>query len=175
MTIRPSSTRKTASRAGVQQRTMLSVVMQFRVVVRSMRRHYQSVERAVGVTGAQLWAMAEIDASPQMTVGQLARDLAIHQSTASNIVADLEAAGLITRERPREDQRVVRLALTAAGRRIMRRAPRPLRGALQEALMSLPPARLSALHRDLAAVIAHLDGGDPDARHELLSQVIVRS
>src|SRR3954467_12155101 len=143
MSTRSSSTRKPASRTQQRHRTMLSVVMQFRVVVRSMRRHYQSVERTVGVTGAQLWAMAEIDASPRMTVGQLARDLAIHQSTASNIVADLENAGLVTRERPREDQRVVRLALTAAGRRIMRRAPRPLRGALQEALMSLPPARLA--------------------------------
>src|SRR3954468_13806025 len=152
MTSRPASTAKAASRGQPRQRTMLAVLMQVRVVVRSMRRHYQSVERAVGVTGAQLWAMAEIDASPRMTVGQLARDLGIHQSTASNIVADLEEAGLVSRERPREDQRVVRLALTAAGRRVMRRAPRPLRGALQEALMSLPPARLAALQRDLAAV-----------------------
>lgn len=159
-------------RADTRYRTMLSVVMQFRVVVRSMRRHYQSVERACGVTGAQLWAMAEIDASPRMTVGQLARDLAIHQSTASNIVADLEEAGLVTRERTREDQRVVRLALTAAGRKVMRRAPRPLRGALQEALMSLPPARLAALHRDLASVIAHLRGPDKAAAKELLSHFI---
>jgi DNA-binding MarR family transcriptional regulator len=151
---------------------MLSVLMQFRVVVRSMRRHYQSVERRCGVTGAQLWAMAQIEATPGMTVGQLGRDLGIHQSTASNIVADLEQAGLLNRERPREDQRLVQLALTSAGRRVMRRAPRPLRGALQEALMSLPPARLSALHRDLAAVISHLEGGDDGAAPELLSELM---
>ena len=151
---------------------MLAVLMQFRAVVRSMRRHYQSVERLCGVTGAQLWAMAQIDAAPIMTVGQLARDLAIHQSTASNIVAALQDAGLVTRARPRHDQRVVQLALTAAGRRVMRRAPRPLRGALQEALMSLPPARLTSLHRDLAAVLAHLEGSRAHAAKDLLSDLL---
>ena len=149
---------------------MLSVLMQFRVVVRSMRRHYQSVERACGVTGAQLWAMAQVAASPGMTVGELARDLAIHQSTASNMIADLERAGLLERERPDDDQRIVRLALTRAGQRVVDRAPRPLRGALQESLMALPPARLAALHRDLADVIAHLQGGDKAAESELMSQ-----
>jgi len=162
------------ARADARHRTMLAVVMQFRIVVRSMRRHYQSVERTVGVTGAQLWAMAEIDASPGMTVGQLARDLAIHQSTASNIVAGLEGSGLVTRKRDSGDQRVVLLTLTAAGRRVMRRAPRPLRGALQEALLELPPARLAALQRDLGAVIAHLHGRDRAASHELMSMLIAR-
>lgn len=154
---------------------MLAVLVQFRLVVRSMRKHYQSVERQCGVTGAQLWAMAEIQAAPRMTVGQLARDLAIHQSTASNIVADLERAGLVSRARPREDQRVVRLTLTAEGRRVMRRAPRPLRGALQEALMSLPPARLAALNRDLGSLIAHIQGPRAAVPDELLSQIILHS
>ena len=167
--------RKAAPIAGPATRyqTMLTVLVQFRLLVRSMRKHYQSVERACGVTGAQLWAMAQIEAAPRMTVGQLARDLAIHQSTASNIVADLERAGLLRRARPREDQRVVRLTLTADGRRVMRRAPRPLRGALQEALMSLPPARLAALNRDLAALIVHIQGPHRGPADELLSQLIM--
>jgi len=152
---------------------MLSVLVQFRLIVRSMRLHYQSVERQCGVTGAQLWAMAQIEAAPSMTVGQLARELAIHQSTASNIVADLERAGLVSRARPRDDQRVVRLTLTANGRRVMRRAPRPLRGALQEALTSLPPARLAALNRDLADVIVRIQGRGRNAPDELLSQLVV--
>ena len=155
--------------------TMLAVLVQFRLLVRSMRKHYQSVERECGVTGAQLWAMAQIEATPRMTVGQLARDLAIHQSTASNIVADLERAALVSRARPREDQRVVCLTLTADGRRIMRRAPRPLRGALQEALMSLPPPRLAALNRDLASLIVHIHGARPASPQELLSQLIVHA
>lgn len=168
----------TARRPGGAQaqshyRMMLSVLMQFRVVVRSMRRHYQSVERACGVTGAQLWAMAQVAASPGMTVGELARDLAIHQSTASNMIADLERAGLLARERPEDDQRIVRLALTRAGQRVVNRAPRPLRGALQEALMALPAARLAALHRDLADVIEHMRGRDKDAQTELISQLLL--
>lgn len=171
-----AGSRKARAETGpaARYRTMLAVLVQFRLLVRSMRKHYQSVERQCGVTGAQLWAMAQIEATPRMTVGQLGRDLAIHQSTASNIVADLERAGLVSRTRPREDQRVVCLTLTAEGRRVMRRAPRPLRGALQEALMSLPPARLAALNRDLASLVVHVHGPGRAAPDELLSQLIVQ-
>jgi DNA-binding MarR family transcriptional regulator len=170
---RADMTARRRSNTQAQYRMMLSVLMQFRVVVRSMRRHYQSVERASGVTGAQLWAMAQIAASPGMTVGELARDLAIHQSTASNLIAELERAGLLVRERPADDQRVVRLALTRAGERVVARAPRPLRGALQEALMALPPARLAALHGDLGEVIEHMRGRGKDAQGELMSHLLL--
>src|SRR5215470_6227157 len=43
-----------------QRRRMLEVLEQFRVIVKSIRRHYQDVERRAGVTGAQLWALAQV-------------------------------------------------------------------------------------------------------------------
>ena len=68
---------------------MLEVLEQFRVIFKSIRRHYRSVEERSGISGALLWALAQVAANPGSQVGDLARALAIHQSTASNLLRSL--------------------------------------------------------------------------------------
>ena len=138
---------------------MLSILKQFRVLVRAMRAHYQSLAERSGLAGAQAWALAEIAARPRLSVGELARNLALHLSTVSNIVGGLERLGLVKRVRAGGDQRVVCVEATAEGRRALMRAPKPAAGLLQQALAQLAPARLSALNRDLAALIAAMGRG----------------
>jgi DNA-binding MarR family transcriptional regulator len=153
--------KKNARRRAVkslQRRRMLEVLEQFRVIVKSIRRHYQDVERRAGLSGAQLWALAQIASQPGARVGELARALAIHQSTASNLLRALEARGLVARERRGRDLRAVQLEPTGKGRRLLGAAPRPLIGVLQQALSELSGERLRALHRELAHVIALMRG-----------------
>ena len=145
-------------RRGGERRRMLEVLEQFRVIVKSIRRHYQDVERRAGVTGAQLWALAQIAAQPGGKVGELARALAVHQSTASNLVRELESRGLVSRERRGRDLRHVQLYPSKKGLGLLKAAPRPLIGVLQQALSELPPARLVALHAELAHLIALMKG-----------------
>lgn len=141
-----------------QRRRMLEVLEQFRVIVKSIRRHYQDVERRAGVTGAQLWALAQIAGQPGSPVGELARALAVHQSTASNLVRELLKRRLVTRERRGRDLRHVQLYPSKKGLGLLKAAPRPLIGVLQQALSELPAARLVALHAELARVIALMKG-----------------
>ena len=141
----------------------LEVLEQFRIVFKSIRRHYQSVERRAGISGAQLWALAQIAGEPGIKVGELAGALAIHQSTASNLLRRLERLGLVTRKRQGRDQRTVKLYATGAGLKVLRRAPRPLIGVLQQALSDLPAASLSALRRELSRLIAVMKTKDIEA------------
>lgn len=150
-----------------ERRRMLEVLEQFRVIVKSIRRHYQTVERRAGLTGAQLWALAQIAEQPGAKVGELARALAVHQSTASNLVRDLEARGLVTRERRGRDLRHVQLSPSSKGRRLLKAAPRPLIGVLQQALSELSAARLAALHAELAHVVALMKGKQVTAARAL--------
>jgi len=147
----------------LQRRRMLEVLEQFRIIVKSIRRHYQDVERRASLSGAQLWALAQVAASPGAKVGELARALAIHQSTASNLLRALEAQGLVTRERQGSDQRQVQLFASRKGLQLLKGAPRPLIGVLQQALSELPAARLHALHAELAHVIARMKVKSPAA------------
>ena len=158
-----------------QQEKMLEVLAQFRVVFKSVRRHYRKVQEKSHVSGAQLWALAKVASVRQCTVGELARDLAIHQSTASNLLNRLGELGLITRHRDGEDQRVVTLDLTAEGKKALKRAPRPLIGVLQQGLTQMPERDLADLCRHLGTLIDAMHVRDKSAGTTPLSELLDHS
>ncbi|MEP7118529.1 MAG: MarR family transcriptional regulator [Acidobacteriota bacterium] len=129
---------------------------QFRVIFGAVRQHFQAVEKACGVSGAQIWALSALQQTPGMKVSELAQALSIQASTASNLLDKIEKAGLIRRERNSTDQRVVRLYLTDAGEKALGQAPQPLTGILTHALGQLPDEVLSRLNQDLASLIGHM-------------------
>ncbi len=139
-----------------QQVSPLSVLQRFRVLIRTAQRHSQWIERQSGVTGAQLWALQELNEAPGLRVGELANRMALHQSTASNMIDRLETGGLIRKERTSADQRVVRLYLTAEGSALLGRAPSPARGVLPEALRLLDDEALARLQRELDVLLRQI-------------------
>ncbi|MBW7859722.1 MAG: MarR family transcriptional regulator [Rhodocyclaceae bacterium] len=153
--------RKSASSpAGPVGATPLSVLQRFRVLIRTAQRHSQWIERQSGVTGAQLWALQELRDRPGLRVGELANLMALHQSTASNMIDKLESAGLMRKERTSADQRVVRLYLTDSGAELLGRAPSPARGVLPEALRLLSEEDLARLQADLEVLLKQIKGMD---------------
>jgi DNA-binding MarR family transcriptional regulator len=136
-----------------QYRLMLEVLTQFRIVVANLKKHYSDIEKTTGVSGTQLWALIAISQQPGITVGMLARELAIHQSTASNLLDRLTELGHISRAREGIDQRVVSIYLTESGKRAAELAPKPAIGLLQNALLSLPQERVAALHEHLDELV----------------------
>ncbi len=159
-----------APAARPKREKMLDVLSQFRIVINSVRSHYRAVERRAGVSGAQLWALAEVAREPGTQVGRLARRLAIHQSTASNLLTSLERQGLVTRERG-ADQRSVEIYPTRKGTRLLGKAPQPPIGVLQQALSELPAANLRRLNRELTGLIELMHVKSVDARGTPLSEM----
>lgn len=142
---------------------------QFRVIFSAVRQHFQAVEKACGVSGAQIWAMSALRQSPGMKVSELAQAMSIHTSTASNLLDKIERAGLVRRERKHADQRVVQLYLTENGEQALDKAPQPLTGILTHALDQLSEDTLSRLNQDLATLIAHMGTVDYQAAQKPLS------
>jgi MarR family transcriptional regulator, organic hydroperoxide resistance regulator len=157
--------------APAKQRKMLEVLAQFRIVVKAIRSHYRSVERRAGISGAQLWALARVADSPGINVGALAKSLAVHQSTASNLLRRLRQLSLVERRRRSKDQRSVQIFVTGKGRALLRRSPQPLIGVLQQALMDLPDANLTSMHRQLARLIESMKGKNLAAGATPLSEL----
>jgi DNA-binding MarR family transcriptional regulator len=134
----------------------LAVLQKFRYVIRAAQRHSQWIEGQTGLPGAQLWLLAEVNAEPGVRAGELARKMALHQSTASNLIERLVARGLVERLREPSDARIVRLGLTAAGERLLARAPEPARGLLPQVLQDLDAAALQRLAAGLDEVIVRV-------------------
>lgn len=166
-----SAVTEAAENDDLHERLALSVLEEFRVIFKSVRRHFHWVESQTGVSGAQLWVLAQVSNEPGIRVTELARALAIHQSTASNLVERLESTKLIERRRSDEDQRVVRLHLTPAGKRLVKRAPGPAEGVLPDALKKLPPAELQALKRQLVRLTRLMPLRDSSGKKTPLSEI----
>ena len=140
------------------------VLRQFRVVFNSVKTHFRQVEREAGVGGAQLWALSVIEQRPGIGVTELARELDIHQSTASNLLKSLVERGLVATSREGLDRRSVALRIQPAGTDVLRSAPMPFTGVLPDALSSLDPDTLDRLEKDLAQLIALLVADEESAK-----------
>lgn len=147
---------------------VLQAVMNFRQIIGTAKQHFQRVQAECDLSGAQLWALWQIDASPGLKVGELARHLSIHQSTASNLLDQLQRKDLIVRDRKDTDQRVVRVSLTPAGKAILQKAPGPARGVLPDAIDRLSEDALQQLNAMLRLVMAKMRVQDiASAKHPL--------
>lgn len=146
------------------------ILQTFRIVFRSVQAHSRWVEKQCGVSATQLWALWELFAEPGLNLAQLAAALAIHPSTASNLVDKLRKKGLVKKQRSGPDQRVVRLYITAAGSELLAQAPRPAQGALIDALRRLPDQSLIQIGDGLADLLAAMKIKDASAALQPLSE-----
>ncbi len=132
----------------------------FRLIFGSARRYDANVRRYSGIPGSLLWALSEIDRGGGISVNGLAECMALHQTTASNLVNALVQRGLIDRVKDPTDRRMVRLHVLTEGRRALRRAPRPHAGLLMDALGRLDDRRLSQLVSGIKGLVAEMRRAD---------------
>lgn len=151
-----TSEQTTTPSLDAQHEAAMRVLLQFRMVFGAVRSHFQKVEQAVGLGGAQVWALSVIAGTPGIGVGQLARALNVRQPTASNMLKTLQARDLVLAQKAEHDRRALQLTLTAQGQALLDRAPGPPMGVLPMGLMALPPDALQRLEHDLQTLIATL-------------------
>ena len=83
------------------------VLRQFRQVYNAVRTHFQKVEKIVGLGGSMVWALSLVRDRPGIGVRGLAEAMAVHQSTASNLVRGLLDRQLISAAKDGPDRRTV--------------------------------------------------------------------
>ncbi len=71
--------------------------------------------RRAEMTPEQYWLLRLLNRAGSLSVGELANELGITTSSATVACKRLEKAGLLTRERWADDERIVRVALTEQG------------------------------------------------------------
>lgn len=147
------------------------VLRKFRVIFRSVKRHFASIEKQCGLSGSQLWALAVVCAEPGLRVTALAHRLSVHQSTASNLVEALAQKGLLERRAGHGDGRATCLHPTAKGSRLVGKAPEPIEGLLPDALRHLDPDELVRLDASLQMLLTRMQQRDDRAAHTPLSDL----
>ncbi|HEX7733774.1 MAG TPA: MarR family transcriptional regulator [Ktedonobacteraceae bacterium] len=72
--------------------------------------------RDSGMTPQQYWLLRQLRRDGALSTGELAQSLGITTGSATVACKRLERAGLVTRDRQLEDERIVQVALTELGR-----------------------------------------------------------
>ncbi len=112
---------------------------------RAMTQAYQPVLAPLGLTYPQYLVMLVLWQDDGVAVKDLGAQLHLDSGTLTPLLKRLATQGLITRTRDVDDERVVRIALTAAGRGLRRRATDVPRQMLCHIDLQLPElARLRA-------------------------------
>ena len=110
----------TPSRQGARRAEGLSLL---RALVANLSSSARAVERQTGITNAQLFLLQELASSGPSSLGDLAEMARTQPSTVSIVIGRLQKAGYVTRKPATDDRRRVVIALTAAGTRLVVRAP----------------------------------------------------
>ena len=99
---------------------------------------YRPLLEPMGLTHPQYLVMLALWEESPLRVSEIARRLSLEPATLSPLLKRLEAGGFVDRRRDTGDERVVTVGLTAAGRRLRRRAEQ------------VPPAVIDRLGMDVA-------------------------
>ena len=124
-----------------------------RHIVRALRESARWAEREVGVGAAQLFVLQRLAGAPALSLNELAARTLTHQSSVSTVVSKLVRRGLVARTRADADGRRVEIALTAAGRELLRRAPAAAQERLIAGLALLGPIARRELARQLGRLV----------------------
>jgi MarR family transcriptional regulator, lower aerobic nicotinate degradation pathway regulator len=121
-----------------------------------------------GVRRKHFTVLATLDEFGPMSQAAIGRRLALDRSDLHAIVGDLEAAGLVARERDAADRRRNVVALTGKGRTALKRLDARVAAAQDELLAPLDAREREQLRRLLARVVEHhakpAEGAGADAR-----------
>lgn len=124
-----------------------------RLVARRLRRAARADLDPLGVTAAQVRALRVVaDAADGIRMRDLAERLDIVRRSATSVVDELEAEGLVVRRADPADRRGVVVAATPAGRRLLGDVAARRRAASRQVLGALDGDELAALRALLAKV-----------------------
>jgi DNA-binding MarR family transcriptional regulator len=121
------------------------------VATREVVALYRPVLEPLGLTHPQYLVMLALWERDCRSLRDLAETLALDPGTLSPLVKRLEAAGLVRRARDPQDERLLAVTLTPAGRGLRKKAER-VPGQIV-ARLGLPIADLERLNEVLRAVI----------------------
>src|SRR5262249_44477445 len=112
-----------------------------RRLVRALRLADRAAEARFGVSAAQLFVLEQLAETPLRSLSEVAERTMTDASSVSVVVQKLTDQGLVVRSVDPKDARRSTLRLSAAGRRLLERAPASPQSRLVAAGNGLPPAQ----------------------------------
>jgi DNA-binding MarR family transcriptional regulator len=128
----------------------------------AFNRVYKPLLDELGLTYPQYIALVALYEEADQTVGKLGEKLFLDSSTLTPLLKRLEAMGVVTRQRDPQDERQVRINLTAQGRALRERG-RAVRVSMQRAT-GLAPEEQRHLREEMVRLRRNLTAAEHGSR-----------
>lgn len=132
------------------------------------RRITKELAKRADLTGPQLTVVKMLEQVGDLSLSELSDKIRAQNSTVTGIIDRMEREGLVTRERSKEDRRVVHIRLTAKGHTLAKEIPVEPMEIFKGALESLSAQEMRDLMRIMTKVakrvkqIVRRDVGEPE-------------
>ena len=135
------------------------ILIKIRKIVRSVDIESKKIQKEHGVSIPQVLCLNFLRESDnyQTTQGELRKFLNLNPSTVSGIINRLEKKGYLARLPKSGDKRVVNIALTSAGDKLLSTMPSLLHEQLSEKLLQLTDEELEIVEAGLNTLVKILD------------------
>jgi len=128
-----------------------------------LNRQFEAAMQAVSLTPTQCGVLATIAADPGMGSGELARRVLVTPQSVGELVAALEVAGHVTRDRTGGRGRRAGISLTPQGERTLTEAYRIVAALNEPSRLGLDRAEAATLNALLHRVLRAVPAGQPGA------------
>lgn len=141
------------------------ILIKIRKIVRSVDIESKKIQKEYGVSIPQVLCLNFLQDTTnyQATQGEIREFLNLNSSTVSGIINRLEKKGLVARLPKSGDKRVVNIALTSAGDKLLATIPSLLHEQLSEKLQKLEQSELDKVEESLETLVRLLDIGKIEA------------
>jgi len=131
----------------------------------SLRRLHPALAKE-GITMGQFWAIHTVSSLESASLSTVARYLGVSSPTVCASVDQLEAAGLVRRQRSERDRRAVELSLTPRGRKVETRVWHEIARVAYEAGRDIDAQDAAAAVRVFREVARRIESVAPTHRED---------
>ena len=141
------------------------ILIKIRKIVRSINLESKKIEKEYGVSIPQVLCLHYLHDAENFRAGQgdIRKFLNLNASTTSGIINRLETKGLVARLPKSGDKRMVTIALTSKGDKLMEKVPSLLHEKLEEKLEKLNENQLKKIQESLEMLVNILEIGEVEA------------
>jgi DNA-binding MarR family transcriptional regulator len=135
------------------------ILVKIRKIIRSINLESKKIQKEYGVSIPQILCLNYLHESPnfQSSQNEIRKFLNLNSSTVSGIINRLEKKGMLARLPKSGDKRVVNIALTSSGDRLLSKIPALLHEQLSNKLYNLSEEKLKRLEESLNMLVDMLE------------------
>jgi homoprotocatechuate degradation regulator HpaR len=121
---------------------------------------FRPLRQAEGVTEQQWRALRALHEGGELTAAGLASECAILAPSMTRIIRRLARDGYVLVNRSKNDQRELKLRISAKGKRLVDKLGPAIETAYTEIRDQMEPEHMTALYRELGRFISRVDSSD---------------